>query len=193
MVPQFAFARPFSEGVAAVRKGDLSGYLRPDGSEALPFRYLSAGEFETGLAEVRTETASPPRRDAPPARPRDGGEAAVPAPHARQAQIRLPGRPPRLPRGGALRGDVRRGAGALKADPDGHAFFSAGLDCVSIGGDANLEGIRSLAGNPDPASAGWIGGSKGCGFLRGLRGGGDSTRATGETQPVAKQGEAKGS
>ena len=33
MPPQFAFAWPFSEGVAAVRKGDRMGYLRPDGSE----------------------------------------------------------------------------------------------------------------------------------------------------------------
>ena len=46
----------------------------------------------------------------------------------------------------------------LLADPDGYAFFSTGLDCVTIDGDANLEGIRSLAGNPDPASAGWLGG-----------------------------------
>ena len=44
----------------------------------------------------------------------------------------------------------------LLADPDGYAFFSTGLDCVSIDGDANLEGIRSLAGELDPASAGWL-------------------------------------
>ena len=56
MPPQFAFAWPFSEGVAAVRKGDRMGYLRPDGSEALPFHYLRAGEFEKGRSEVETET-----------------------------------------------------------------------------------------------------------------------------------------
>ena len=56
MAPLFAFARPFSEGVAAVRKGDFMGYLCPDGSEALPFRYLRAGEFEKGRSEVETET-----------------------------------------------------------------------------------------------------------------------------------------
>ncbi len=56
MPPQFAFAWPFSEGVAAVRKGDRMGYLRPDGSEALPFRYLRAGDFEKGRSEVETET-----------------------------------------------------------------------------------------------------------------------------------------
>ena len=56
MPPQFAFAWPFSEGVAAVRKGDRMGYLRPDGSEALPFRYLRAGEFEKGRSEAATET-----------------------------------------------------------------------------------------------------------------------------------------
>ncbi len=44
----------------------------------------------------------------------------------------------------------------LLADPDGYAFFSTGLDCVGIDGDANLEGIRSLAGEPDPKSAGWV-------------------------------------
>ena len=44
----------------------------------------------------------------------------------------------------------------LLADPDGYAFFSMGLDCVSIDGDANLAGIRSLAGELDPASAGWL-------------------------------------
>ena len=44
----------------------------------------------------------------------------------------------------------------LLADPDGYAFFSMGLDCVSIDGDANLEGIRSLAGELDPASPGWV-------------------------------------
>ena len=42
------------------------------------------------------------------------------------------------------------------ADPDGYAFFSMGLDCVNIDGDANLAGIRSLAGELDPASAGWV-------------------------------------
>ncbi len=56
MPPQFTFARPFSEGVAAVRKGDRMGYLRPDGSEALPFRYLRAGEVEKGRSEAETET-----------------------------------------------------------------------------------------------------------------------------------------
>ncbi len=40
-------------------------------------------------------------------------------------------------------------------DPDGYAFFSSGLDCVIIDGDANLEGIRCLAGELDPASPGW--------------------------------------
>ncbi len=44
----------------------------------------------------------------------------------------------------------------LLADPDGYAFFSTGLDCVNIDGDANLEGIRCLAGELDPASAGWV-------------------------------------
>ncbi|MBO6052296.1 MAG: beta-galactosidase [Clostridia bacterium] len=44
----------------------------------------------------------------------------------------------------------------LLADPDGYAFFSTGLDCVNIDGDANLEGIRSLAGDLDPKSAGWV-------------------------------------
>ncbi len=44
----------------------------------------------------------------------------------------------------------------LLADPDGYAFFSMGLDCVNIDGDANLTGIRSLAGELDPASAGWV-------------------------------------
>ena len=56
MPPEFAFAWPFSEGVAAVRKGDRTGYLRPDGSEALPFRYLRAGEFAKGRSEAATET-----------------------------------------------------------------------------------------------------------------------------------------
>ncbi len=56
MPPQFAFAWPFSEGVAAVHKGDRMGYLRPDGTEALPFCYLRAGEFEKGRSEVETET-----------------------------------------------------------------------------------------------------------------------------------------
>ena len=41
----------------------------------------------------------------------------------------------------------------LLADPDGYAFFSTGLDCVNIDGDANLEGIRCLAGELDPESA----------------------------------------
>ena len=44
----------------------------------------------------------------------------------------------------------------LLADPDGYAFFSTGLDCVGIDGDANLEGIRCLAGELDPKSAGWV-------------------------------------
>ena len=44
----------------------------------------------------------------------------------------------------------------LLADPDGYAFFSTGLDCVNIDGDANLEGIRCLAGEIDPDSAGWV-------------------------------------
>ena len=44
----------------------------------------------------------------------------------------------------------------LLADPDGYAFFSTGLDCVGIDGDCNLEGIRCLSGNPDPASPGWV-------------------------------------
>ena len=44
----------------------------------------------------------------------------------------------------------------LLADPDGYAFFSTGLDCVNIDGDANLTGIRSLAGELDLDSAGWV-------------------------------------
>ena len=44
----------------------------------------------------------------------------------------------------------------LLADPDGYAFFSMGLDCVNIDGDANLAGIRQLAGDLDPKSAGWV-------------------------------------
>jgi len=42
------------------------------------------------------------------------------------------------------------------ADPDGYAFFSAGLDCVGIDGDCNLEGIRCLAGEIPPESRGWV-------------------------------------
>jgi hypothetical protein len=56
MPPRFAFAWPFTEGVAAVRKDDRMGYICPDGSEALPFRYLRAGQFEKGRSEVETET-----------------------------------------------------------------------------------------------------------------------------------------
>lgn len=32
------------------------------------------------------------------------------------------------------------------ADPEGYAFFSAGPDCVGIGGDCNVNGITSLTG-----------------------------------------------
>ncbi len=42
------------------------------------------------------------------------------------------------------------------ADPDGYAFFSAGLDCVGIDGDCNLEGIHCLAGDLPKESAGWV-------------------------------------
>lgn len=54
--PQFEFARPFAEGVAAVRRDGLMGYIRQDGSEAMPGRFLRAGEFEKGRSEVETET-----------------------------------------------------------------------------------------------------------------------------------------
>ncbi len=33
------------------------------------------------------------------------------------------------------------------ADPEGYAFFSAGPDCVGIGGDCNIEGIAPLCGD----------------------------------------------
>lgn len=42
------------------------------------------------------------------------------------------------------------------ADPEGYAFFSTGLDCVSVDGDCNLKGIRQLAtGLPPQGSIGW--------------------------------------
>ena len=50
MPPQFAFAWPFSEGVAAVRKGDRMGYLRPDGDPAFPDRFETASPFDNGIA-----------------------------------------------------------------------------------------------------------------------------------------------
>lgn len=42
------------------------------------------------------------------------------------------------------------------ADPDGCAFFSTGLDCVSVDGDCNLSGIEQLTtGLPEKGTMGW--------------------------------------
>ncbi|MDO4563811.1 MAG: beta-galactosidase [Clostridia bacterium] len=42
------------------------------------------------------------------------------------------------------------------ADPDGYAFFSTGLDCVGIDGDANLDGIEQFCEKLPPHGAvGW--------------------------------------
>lgn len=44
------------------------------------------------------------------------------------------------------------------SDPDGYAFFSIGLDCVSVDGDCNLNGIEQLATDlPPRGSMGWNG------------------------------------
>ena len=41
-------------------------------------------------------------------------------------------------------------------DPDGYAFFSMGFDCVCLGSDCNLTGIRGLCENLPPENAvGW--------------------------------------
>jgi hypothetical protein len=41
-------------------------------------------------------------------------------------------------------------------DPDGYGFFSTGLDCVTIDGDVNLNGITQLCEElPDPSNPGW--------------------------------------
>ena len=54
--PFFEDARAFSEGVAAVKLNGRWGYIFPDGSTAVPIRYICergmAGPFRNGLARV---------------------------------------------------------------------------------------------------------------------------------------------
>ena len=45
-------ARDFSEGLAAVKKDDLWGYIDASGKMVIPPRYHWAQEFEDGRAEV---------------------------------------------------------------------------------------------------------------------------------------------
>ncbi len=49
---QFADARDFSGGRAAVQSGDLVGYIDATGQMAIPARYSVAGDFSGGLAQV---------------------------------------------------------------------------------------------------------------------------------------------
>lgn len=46
---------------------------------------------------------------------------------------------------------------AWLVDPDGYAFFSAGLDCVGMNDDANLDGIEEMATLPPKGDPGWSG------------------------------------
>jgi len=47
---QYDSAREFSEGLAAVRKGDLWGYIDRTGKVVINFTFQNAGKFSEGLA-----------------------------------------------------------------------------------------------------------------------------------------------
>jgi hypothetical protein len=54
----FDEARQFSEGLAAVRRGDKWGYVDRAGGQALAFQYEDASTFSGGLAEVTKDGKS---------------------------------------------------------------------------------------------------------------------------------------
>jgi hypothetical protein len=55
--PQFVFAQPFSEGLAAVRDESRWGYIDGKGSWIISPRYMDASPFHNGLARVRSGKA----------------------------------------------------------------------------------------------------------------------------------------
>jgi hypothetical protein len=55
---RFEVARPFSEGLAAVRIDGLFGYIDPSGKVVIAPRFQDAGQFAGDYAEVRLEGAS---------------------------------------------------------------------------------------------------------------------------------------
>ena len=54
--PKFGEARPFSEGIAAVKLADLFGYIDKTGRFAIEPGFQTAGEFSDGLAPVVSDT-----------------------------------------------------------------------------------------------------------------------------------------
>ncbi|WHU04286.1 WG repeat-containing protein [Sphingomonas sp. NIBR02145] len=55
---QFEVARPFSEGLAAVRVNGLYGYVDKSGKQVIAPRFINAGPFLGDYAEVRVQGAS---------------------------------------------------------------------------------------------------------------------------------------
>lgn len=50
--PQFDYAYPFSEGLAAVGIGDKAGFIDPSGRAVIPFQYHRTVSFSDGVAAV---------------------------------------------------------------------------------------------------------------------------------------------
>lgn len=53
--PQFSYADRFSEGKAAVGKGELIGYINKKGDQVIPYKLTDASTFKNGKAVVETD------------------------------------------------------------------------------------------------------------------------------------------
>lgn len=49
---EYSYARSFSEGLAAVKEGELYGFIDISGRQVIPFKYSYVGDFSEGLAAV---------------------------------------------------------------------------------------------------------------------------------------------
>jgi hypothetical protein len=60
VAPTFEDAAEFSEGLAAVMKRGMYGYINTAGTVVIPFRFRWAGQFKRGMASVRLSWADVP-------------------------------------------------------------------------------------------------------------------------------------
>jgi hypothetical protein len=55
-LPEFADLKPFSEGLAAAMNPDTQwGFIGLDGTVVIPFAFENTGQFNAGIAPVKTE------------------------------------------------------------------------------------------------------------------------------------------
>lgn len=55
--PVYDIVYDYSEGLAAVKQGELWGFIDKDGKEIIPFQYVNVHSFEDGIAVVQKESS----------------------------------------------------------------------------------------------------------------------------------------